>query len=550
MRITRGKITDRLANPSICTVDAVADTIARLDFDEAATRLFARAVSGLDVPRAAVAATIPHLRDPIVVTELIRYCDGDRVEMLVELLERALFPDDEIGVQLIALALGAMVKLGLGVYRPRAVVQARLLVVRYLYDRRAVYALPAILALEPEFGDEYMSAMVAQLRAKLPGHVVIEGSRDLQALWARFDRPKTAQTVLDDLFPSLPVINVPPRPVAEAFKAASRNQPCPCGSGKKFKQCHAPQLAQDVHLNPRSMPAVVDRVSLQELTARGPAHLGDAALIAALDRLMNANLWDVAETFLAELDTRVLLPQDQRDLHRYRLIQRAFGGHHYDVVKRQAPAVRSEEFTRTMHPGLVSIAVEERAPDALDQLLRAAERAARDPTGVAALDFASAIGVVSPALGLLLVRGCMYVPYAHQTEHVICLAALASARVGAMFGDSRATEPARVLALAMQSVTAKQAEDTERSRLQGVVDHLRTELAASAKYANDLERQRDDARAELRTRPAPADAPPAEPAGLRRLRAKIDELQDMVRQRNHELATLRRELDTLRRARA
>jgi uncharacterized protein len=26
--------------------------------------------------------------------------------------------------------------------------------------------------------------------------------------------------------------------LAEAFAAAGRNDPCPCGSGKKFKQCH------------------------------------------------------------------------------------------------------------------------------------------------------------------------------------------------------------------------------------------------------------------------------------------------------------------------
>ena len=52
----------------------------------------------------------------------------------------------------------------------------------------------------------------------------------------------------------------------------------------------------------------------------------------------------------------------------------------------------------------------------------------------------------------------------------------------------------------------------------------------------------DDAREELRARPAPADAAPTEPAELRRLRGKIDELQDMVRERNQDLAALRREV--------
>jgi uncharacterized protein len=29
----------------------------------------------------------------------------------------------------------------------------------------------------------------------------------------------------------------------QAFAAAHRNDPCPCGSGKKFKQCHGRQAA-------------------------------------------------------------------------------------------------------------------------------------------------------------------------------------------------------------------------------------------------------------------------------------------------------------------
>ncbi|HEX7837224.1 MAG TPA: hypothetical protein VF469_07155 [Kofleriaceae bacterium] len=48
----------------------------------------------------------------------------------------------------------------------------------------------------------------------------------------------------------------------------------------------------------------------------------------------------------------------------------------------------------------------------------------------------------------------------------------------------------------------------------------------------------------------PVAVPPVEPAELRRLRDKIDELQDMVRERNQELAALHREVETLRRARA
>jgi len=506
--------------------------------------LFARAVAGLEVPRPAVAATIPRLRDPVVVTELIRQCDGDRVEMLVDLLERSMFPAGEVGAHLIALVLGVMAKLGLGAYRARAVVQARALVVQYLYDRRAVQEYAAILALEAQYGDAYLTAMIVPLRAQIPSHIVVQPPRDLLALWARFDRPKNPETVLDELFPSQPVINVAPLTTVELFQKASRNQPCPCQSGKKFKQCHGPELermmAHDVRLNPRPVPSEVGGASLHQLATRGPRDLDDHALIAAIDRLVDASAWEVAETFLAELDTRVLLPRNQRDLCRYKLVVRAYGGHRFDVVKRQAPAVRTESFLRQIDPGLVGIAMEERAPDALDQLLSCAERAARDSSGSAALDFASAMSQVAPALGLLLLRGCMYLPRAYQGQNAMSLVDMASARVGVVVGGSIKDEPARVLGLAMQAAATKQTEDTERTHLQGVVDHLRSQLAASDQRAKDLERQLEDARAELRARPRPAEAPPAEPAEVRRLRDKIDELQDMVRERNQELAALRR----------
>lgn len=337
MSVTRGNVQEHISKPSACTVDA----IARLDFDDAAARLFARATSGLEVPRAAVAATIPHLRDPAVVTELIRHCDGDRVEMLVELLEQKRFAPDEIGVQLITLVLGAMVKLGLGRHRPRAVVHARALVVQYFYDRRAVEAYPAILTLEPMYEDSYLSALVAPFHAKTPSHMVVDPPRDLLALWARLDRPRDPATVLDDLFPAMPVIIVPPRTAAEMvrqFRQASRNEPCPCGSGKKLKVCHGPQLEQmasDPRLNPAPVPEEVGGVSLCELAARGPKRLSDAALTAAIERLVEASLWEVAETFLAELDTRAL-PLETRDAWRHHVAVRAFSGQRLDVVKRQA----------------------------------------------------------------------------------------------------------------------------------------------------------------------------------------------------------------------
>jgi preprotein translocase subunit SecA len=36
----------------------------------------------------------------------------------------------------------------------------------------------------------------------------------------------------------LPAFDPFPPPVDPRYKNVSRNDPCPCGSGKKFKHCH------------------------------------------------------------------------------------------------------------------------------------------------------------------------------------------------------------------------------------------------------------------------------------------------------------------------
>jgi preprotein translocase subunit SecA len=37
----------------------------------------------------------------------------------------------------------------------------------------------------------------------------------------------------------------PQRPAASAAPKIGRNDPCPCGSGKKFKKCHGAALEED-----------------------------------------------------------------------------------------------------------------------------------------------------------------------------------------------------------------------------------------------------------------------------------------------------------------
>ena len=56
-----------------------------------------------------------------------------------------------------------------------------------------------------------------------------------------FDRARAAAVAEGDLPPEAaqaPQMSKPQTVVKDAFEKTPRNAPCPCGSGKKFKQCH------------------------------------------------------------------------------------------------------------------------------------------------------------------------------------------------------------------------------------------------------------------------------------------------------------------------
>jgi hypothetical protein len=56
-----------------------------------------------------------------------------------------------------------------------------------------------------------------------------------------------------------------------------RNQPCPCGSGKKWKKCHGPLLTEA-----QSGPDVVAGIKFQGLLANPPAATPILAAAAAV----------------------------------------------------------------------------------------------------------------------------------------------------------------------------------------------------------------------------------------------------------------------------
>lgn len=54
---------------------------------------------------------------------------------------------------------------------------------------------------------------------------------------ATLERLRTAQTITREDEPYIKQMRVAPTPIQRATAKIERNEPCPCGSQKKFKKC-------------------------------------------------------------------------------------------------------------------------------------------------------------------------------------------------------------------------------------------------------------------------------------------------------------------------
>ena len=54
---------------------------------------------------------------------------------------------------------------------------------------------------------------------------------------ATLERLRTAQTITREDEPYIKQMRVAPTPIQRATAKIGRNEPCPCGSQKKFKKC-------------------------------------------------------------------------------------------------------------------------------------------------------------------------------------------------------------------------------------------------------------------------------------------------------------------------
>jgi hypothetical protein len=449
-----------------------------------------------------------------------------------------------------------------GPCRPRLVAQVRKL-------SRTRGALPQTLligAAAERLGDPYLSQLAANaiaLSRQMPRYVeeVIEqGSRPL----------------LD----ALPERGAPHLVTGYTIKQAApmvgRNDPCPCGSGRKYKKCCASKAETGRSLEPVIDPGVLTRRQVAKL---GPWHLAslDCArlqtpvLLEAFRTLSGRHCWTAAERFVDEVQTRSDLPHDDHEGWREDLVFEAAVVGAKEVVLRQW-SLLSEE---TRSPSLqLDVDFAKGAPDLLQRVEQAAHAAlAVEPENPGpSVELAFTLLRHLPALGIFCARGALGERRLLDSEHL--LQTMGEARDTAGLPP---TEPWWEMFDAMVEEGVPQQHDARR---RAESDALRASLQEARSAAASTERELRELRAKLATLDdskalvsanAPIDPPndrgassrvrhvPEGPPALnadpgasdeqklerRRLRVRIEELQRVVAQGQDERRDLRRRLADL-----
>jgi len=547
----RASLGHLIADPAACEIDRIRASIERADHDDAVIRALARARLGLPLPAELVAELLVGVELMTQFFALARAASGELLHPLLELLRRARFGDDLIGAeQTIYTSFVLWQQQRPEIVRPAIAPRLRRLVRQY-----SLHSLPAGMVgwLATQLGDPHLTALYeesqadgdeayARRLAEVAGGFVTEA-------WARaLDR------IIDDMPERAPEEAIAGVPIRAAPKVG-RNELCPCGSGKKFKKCHA-----DLPLPVGVAPSRAERLR---------------ALEPRLDRDQVRRLWraDLARLELTRLRdlTVIEVLRCQAQLHDWRRAclaadeigrrsgEAAAAEHLYEVVHEALQARQYDEARRLLtrldgvipHDDLrLELALAMREPDALAQLEAAARAVVMETGEEHATDLACAALHTLPALGILIARGALRADDLLEAETLLEEIEEARDELALPPGD-----PAVELFEALGGVQEKQREaartKAERESLAQTAASLRADLGETTDRLAALQRQVTEHQRELeRAERTAAEASQraarsaAEEQERRTLRSKIEELQGLIREGNEERGELRRQLST------
>ena len=530
-----------VADPPARSLETIQQLLTELQYSTAAIRLLARARCGEPVPIDLVREVIACADTLLLPLVLFLLADGDRVAAVVDMIETDAFPHDETGMMATATFVFAAALLDeTRESHPRLAIGLRVLAIACLDQPPSPMRTGVITAfqfLAKELQDDLLAAM---LRDEISGPV----APALLTVRGLLTLSRTHLVELPALYDARS-IPVDCKLDTDYAPALGRNAPCWCQSGKKFKRCHGAEERPPSSRETRSHRAItvveVQTWPLGDLATMRFRQLGDEQLGAAIERLVKYRAWDVAERALDALAAREHLSRRTRDHVRNHLITRAMQCTRWDLVAKHVAKLSSPHYALMKSTVATLLPVLARAPDAIDRLLEFAEGAANDPTradgGVALLLHAM------PALGLLLVRAEIASGAIEPDRETFIAIDQARAQLGLPPGDpvERLFEQWRA---AKAEARDREAYARAEAEARAENDVLREQISETNRQNRELLRRVDDLERQWRERPVePAAAEPEpDPAEIRALRAKILQLQDIVRDKNLELAELRRDL--------
>ncbi len=483
----------------------------------------------------------------------------------------------------VAEALAAAIKAG----RMGSERDATALIVGWLdYERREIPAPPEFLALTRKVCRTAMrlgSGLVRSflcISAKLSGDPVVArilnadigNDRNLDIILAEVRRC-VAGPAWEHNIPNSPIVENTlggGATVKRAIPKAGRNDPCPCGSGRKFKQC-CERKASVAEIYE------IEGVTISEATAH-PEYL-----------LTKERMREMRSYELFALEPKRLIPPLAGEaairLAVFREISRAIemlkaagpdslSLHTLDAIAFEFYQARAPEALRWLvdwAPGLIELSFEmeillanpgermqllqDRARDAVE-----AERSGNPAAAAIVCDLGHAALVADPALGLLIARGVL--PVCGWVNQPILIEDMEDARDLLGLDDQ---EPGYEIIDATEKASIDQerhATDLERIRQEtsarvkhrdAEIERLRSQIDAMQENLTQQEAAKDPIPS-VKAPPAVANPPAAAPESseTRELRADLRRLKDNLKveheERNRALRDLRAAQEQLRRA--
>jgi hypothetical protein len=547
------ELSARVREQGVVVLPLVAACLARHGADVTCALLFAGALAGQAPDAADVMRVLPDMSEPTLLASLVACASGDRVTALLDAAESGRASDERE-----ALALYLAVHLA-----PTGEPASRLRTLLRLHARRELYedasALIALAAIA--LGDADVTRVASRW---LPDAQFPE--------WKKLDRDLRRALVgpLDEALPEW----APPKVVSgitvrRVVEKVGRNDPCPCGSGKKYKKCHE---AGDAALLPAAEAKVagmarteyleraaarmtiedVQSMRAEDLERLDFAALAKLVLATVIRRLAAYGRWDAAERALDRLTSRADL-EDPADTYRADFIGLAISAKAFDVATKMR--ARLDDQASLPAGDLLSLELVKPSADTIDLIEDIARAGLAEPKGEMLVELSHGLLDHLPALGIVVARGSLDPARTLDSNELLERIEEARDRLGLSPRDPAWDAFDELVDRDVARRVAAAADTEEKERLAAEADALRRRVSDASSHIATLERNlraREDALrvgAGHETKSAPAVSPAtgetaADAEQRRRMKQKIEDLKSQIAEGNRERADLRKQLAT------